>query len=310
MNKSVWAFAVSAVMVSASVFAAMPEDMVRIPAGPFIMGSELKDDDGKAAEFGTMKAWYVDEGPKRTLKLPEFWIDKYEVTNSDYRDFVIKNNFFIPVGWKENGYLLKADVLSYADEKTLRKLAENTFKLDMDVRQMEKKELFEAILKYQAEFDNLPVTGVTWRHAKAYCEVSGKRLPTEMEWEKAARGHDGREYPWGNEWDDTKLNAGTGEGWPHNVAPVGSYPQGVSPYGVHDMAGNVMEWTADWYDAYPGSDYTSEDFGEKMRVVRGGGWGGLGHYVISHFYRASYRFNLGPGYTFVDLGFRCAKTPD
>jgi len=284
-----------------------PEDMVNIPAGPFVMGSELKDDDGKANEFGTMKPWYQDETPRRTVRLPEYWIDTYEVTNQDYRDFVIKNNYFIPVGWKDNGYLLTTDVLSYANTKTLRKLAEKTFQLDMDVRQMEKDELFEAILKHQAQFDNLPVTGVTWRHAKAYCEMNDKRLPSEAEWEKAARGPLGVEFPWGNRWDESLLNLGAGEGWEHNVAPVGSYPKGVSPYGVHDMAGNVMEWTADWYQPYPGSEYKSDDYGEKMRVVRGGGWGGLGHYVISHFYRTSYRFNLQPGYTFVDLGFRCAR---
>lgn len=285
-----------------------PEGMIRIPAGPFAMGSDMKDDGGRAVEFGTMKPWYEDETPKRTVKLPEFWIDTYEVTNKDFRDFVITNNYFIPVGWKESGYLLTADMLSYANIKTLRKLAQDTFKLDMDVRQMEKQALFDAILKHQAQFDNLPVTGVTWRQADAYCQMNDKRLPTEAEWEKAARGSQGVEFPWGNDWDESKLNAGSGEGWEHHVAPVGSYPQGVSPYGVHDMAGNVMEWTADWYKPYPGNEYESEDYGEEMRVVRGGGWGGLGHYVISHFYRTTYRFNMRPGYTFVDLGFRCAKS--
>ncbi len=308
--KRVMVGAVLGVWSLGGMAAEMPEDMVRIPAGPFVMGSDAKDEAGLAQEFGTMKPWYVDEMPRRTEKLPEFWIDKYEVTNRDYRDFVIENNYFIPVGWKESGYLLTAGALSYADLKTLRKLAENTFRLDMDVRQMEKKPLFDAILKHQAEFDMLPVAGVTWRHAKTYCEIKGKRLPTEAEWEKAARGPKGLEFPWGNEWDESRLNAGAGEGWPHHVAPVGAYPKGVSPYGVHDMAGNVMEWTADWYQPYPGSDYQSDDYGEKMRVVRGGGWGGLGHYVVSHFYRTSYRFNLQSGYTFVDLGFRCARSPD
>ncbi len=310
MYKKLLAMVMGCAVASAVASEKMPDDMISIPAGPFTMGSDVKDDGGRAQEFGTMKPWYQDESPTRTVRLPDYWIDKFEVTNRDFRDFVIQHNYFIPVGWKENGYLLKGDVLSYADLKTLRKLAENTFKLDMDVRQMEQEALFEAILKHQAEFDNLPVTGVTWRQAQAYCEANGKRLPTEAEWEKAARGPLGLEFPWGNEWDESKLNIGAGEGWPHNVAPVGSYPQGVSPYGVHDMAGNVMEWTADWYQAYPGSKYESDDFGEKMRVVRGGGWGGLGHYVISHFYRTGYRFNLGPGYTFVDLGFRCAKSPD
>jgi formylglycine-generating enzyme required for sulfatase activity len=89
--------------------------------------------------------------------------------------------------------------------------------------------------------------------------------------------------------------------------PVGSFEAGKSFYGVYDMAGNVMEWVADWYQPYPGNRYRSDDFGEKYKVVRGGGWGGLGHYVISHFYRAAYRFYLTPDARYEDLGFRCAK---
>lgn len=284
-----------------------PEAMILIPAGPFIMGGEPRDDDGKAQEYGSTKPWYVDESPKHRQGVEAFWIDTFEVTNSQYRDFVIANNYWIPNGWQDNGYLLSREVLGYANLETLRRLATDTFKLDLDTSSMEYDELMEAIVKHQSQFDNLPVTGVTWFQARDFCVAQGKRLPTEVEWEKAARGIDGREYPWGNEWDETRLNIGSGNGWEYGVAPVGSYPNGVSPYGVHDMAGNVMEWTADWYQAYAGSDYKSEDYGEKLRVVRGGGWGGLGHYVISHFYRTAYRFNLQPTYTFVDLGFRCAR---
>lgn len=295
-------------LAMASGASAAPKEMILIPAGPFVMGSNLKDSDGKAHEFGSSKPWYLDESPQRSVTVPEFWIDKFEVTNSQFRDFVVANNYWIPQGWKESGYLLSRDVLSFADLPTLRRLATTTFKLELDVNQMEYEPLLGTLAAHQAKFDNLPVTGVTWRQAHDYCKNQGKRLPTEIEWEKAARGSRGNEYPWGNQWDQSRLNDGSGEGWPHGVAPVGSYPKGASPYGVQDMAGNVMEWVDDWYQPYPGSQHKSDDFGEKMKVVRGGGWGGMGHYVISHFYRTAYRFNLKPEFTFIDLGFRCAQS--
>jgi formylglycine-generating enzyme required for sulfatase activity len=297
----------TSVLATAVAAAEAPENMVLIPAGSFIMGSDVKDDKGKAQEFGTIKPWFKDETPKHKQQVDAFWIDKYEVTNSQYRDFVVTNNYWIPNGWEKNGYLLTREILKFANLERLKKLATDTFKLDLDTTKMKYDELLDAIVKHQHKFDNLPVTGVTWFQSRDYCAALGKRLPTEAEWEKAARGTDGREYPWGDEWDETRLNIGAGDGWENGVAPVGSYPTGVSPYGVFDMAGNVMEWTADWYKPYPGSDYKSEDYGEKQRVVRGGGWGGLGHYVISHFYRTAYRFNMRPDYTFVDLGFRCAR---
>lgn len=306
MKRVVW---MVLALASANGVAAMPKEMVAIPAGPFVMGSNLKDSDGKAQEFGSTKPWYQDETPQRSVTVPAFWIDRFEVTNSQFRDFVVANNYWIPQGWKESGYLLSRDVLGFADLPTLRRLATATFKLDMDVSKMEYEPLLEALVAHQAQFDKLPVTGVTWTQAHDYCKNQGKRLPTEVEWEKAARGDKGNEYPWGNQWDESRLNDGSGAGWVHGVAPVGSYPKGASPYGVQDMAGNVMEWVDDWYQPYPGSQYKSDDFGEKMKVVRGGGWGGMGHYVISHFYRTAYRFNLKPDYTFIDLGFRCAQSP-
>lgn len=152
--------------------------------------------------------------------------------------------------------------------------------------------------------NNHPVRVVTWYQADTFCKAIGMRLPTEAEWEKAARGPNGNEFPWGNEWKKENLNA---SGVATQVAPVGSYPQGKSYYGVYDMAGNVMEWVDDWYEAYPGSDYKSRNYGGKRKVVRGGGWGGVGHYEIPHYYRAAYRYNFPPDGAFNDLGFRCAK---
>jgi formylglycine-generating enzyme required for sulfatase activity len=285
-------------------------EMVLIPAGEFVMGSDKLDTKNQAQEFGASKPWYVDEHPQRKVNLPAFKIDKYEVTNAQYREFVRKTNYWFPPSWKDNGYLLAPEVLAIADFPTLRRLAADTFHLDMDTRGMERDALMKAIAKQQAKLDNLPVAEVNWFNAHDYCTWAGKRLPTETEWEKAARGSDGREYPWGNDWDQRRLNAGEAGNWEFGVAPVGSYPQGASPYGVLDMSGNVMEWVKDWYEAYPGNSYTHDTFGKKHKVVRGGGWGGVGHYALSQFYRTAYRLYMQPESLFIDVGFRCAKDAD
>jgi len=131
-------------------------------------------------------------------------------------------------------------------------------------------------------------------------------LPAEREWEKATRGANGLVYPWGNEWDARKLNEGSSDN-DAGVAPVGSYPQGQSYYGVYDLAGNVAEWVADWYEMYPGNTYKSSFSDKSHKVVRGGGWGGIGHYVIPILFRASHRDYEKPDRIFNDIGFRCAK---
>ena len=298
--------------VSVSMAETLKDDaMVLIAAGTFPMGTQRnisEETDKKSVLYGSVKPWYKDEWPQHSVDLKAFYMDQYEVTNRRFRRYVIATNATVPPHWIQNGYLLDRSILKIANITKLRELAENKFRLDVDTRKMNKPQLLNLIEKHQQKQHDLPVVQVSWDDARQFCAWEGKRLPTEEEWEKAARGPQGLEFPWGNEWDKNRLNLGDHPDWPSSVAPVGAYPTGKSYYGVMDMAGNAMEWTADNYLPYPGSDYTSEQFGTQHKVVRGGGWGGLGHYVISHLYRSAYRFFLPPDARFNDVGFRCVSS--
>lgn len=293
------------VLLAFAAVAAGAGEMIEIPAGDFLFGSNALDTAAGSRELGLNKPLYLDEHPQQTIHLDAFLIDRFEVTNADYRAFVVAENYWLPDPWQGNGFLLSRAILEVAEVPALRRLAAETFNLNRDTRTLDKNALLDAIESRRNELEDLPVSGVSWEDARRYCAWAGKRLPTEREWEKAARGTDGREFPWGNEWSLTRVNAGRGE--EYGVMPVGSLPAGRSPYGVEDMAGNVMEWVSDWYQPYSGNDQPSKDYGERFKVARGGGWGGVGHYIMSHFYRAAYRFYLTPESRFNDLGFRCAS---
>jgi formylglycine-generating enzyme required for sulfatase activity len=155
--------------------------------------------------------------------------------------------------------------------------------------------------------DGLPVVSITWDEAAAYARFVGKRLPTEAEWEKAARGTDGRSYPWGGSFD--RVHANNGE----HLLPIMSYPSGVSPYGAYDMAGNAAEWVDGWYEAYPRepgqtppSDLPDrqEEFKKERRVYRGGSWNTFPKHL-----RCANRESTSPGKRWVYVGFRCAMDP-
>jgi formylglycine-generating enzyme required for sulfatase activity len=306
----------SGMALSAEVLAAdqpVDDGMVLIPAGEFKMGSNKEENvamfrDANALNpYGFNDRLYVDERPMHKVTLAAFMIDKYEVTNAQYREFVIATRHRVPYMWARNGYNISSDYLEYLPLKELRQIATDKFKLDMDVTTMTQKALLAELQKVQAARDSMPVTAVTWFDASNYCKWSRKRLPSEAEWEKAARGPQSFEYPWGNNWDTKKINT-MSENDEAPYSPVGSYPGDVSAYGVFDMAANVAEWVEDWYDAYPGAEPSDNKFfGKTQRVVRGG-MASSGHYdSLSVVFRAAKRTHLLPNTALIDLGFRCAK---
>jgi len=152
-----------------------------------------------------------------------------------------------------------------------------------------------------------PAVGLLWREADAFCRWAGKRLPTEAEWERAARGTDGRRYPWGDTWDAARANAA--ESGLSGVMEVGSFPSGVSPYGVLDMAGNAGEWVADVFDpAYTAYGPERNPLGPVAVLdhgLRGGSWAAPREHAETFFRDSSHSVRPNPR-----VGFRCARSLD
>jgi len=234
--------------------------------------TEITDDFGvemalvHAGEFTMGSNRESNEQPVHTVYLDAFYIDKYEVTNAAYSSCVTTGVCEPP--------------------KTQGSPARNYYG--------------------DSQYDNYPVVHVVWNMASTYCEWRGASLPTEAQWEKAARGTDGFAYPWGEGIDCGLANF---SGCVGDITQVGNYESGVSPYGVYDMAGNVWEWVNDWYsDTYYKSSPSSNPQGPasgEVRVVRGGSW-----YHNASFSRSSFRYRLVPtGIFFLNshLGFRCAR---
>lgn len=186
------------------------------------------------------------------------------------------------------------------DERPQRKVEVDAFYIDRcEVTNEEYKRAFPHFA-FDKNKDQCPVTGVSFKEASDYAQIVGKRLPTETEWEKAARGEDAREYPWGPEFNKDYCNFDGSR----TEAPirVGQLKLGVSPYGCMDMAGNAYEWTSSWYQAYPGNTEVTAEYGQIFRVLRGGS------YMTDRFHaRCARRHYDRMDAKRADYGFRCAK---
>lgn len=212
----------------------------------------------------------LDEAPMHVRFLAAYLIEQYPVTNAEYAGFVQETNHPPPPHWK-NG-------------------------------------------NFSPEAANLPVVHVSWHDSNAYAQWAGKRLPTEAEWEKACRGPDGRIYPWGNvfvpdESESAETPAETLQILTASLTPVGVRPATVSPYGVGDAAGNVWEWTADWYQPYSDLNRPTlkQTVVDKQKALRGGSWLEVRDGTAERYFRCANRLHAPPDYAAGNIGFRCVR---
>ena len=252
---------------------------------------------------GGSRAAFADELPRHQVFVDAFYIDKYEVTNARFQQFVQATGYRTQAE-REGGGKIPAQGGGKEKWQTVP---------DASWRSPKGQE------SRIAGLETHPVVQVTWHDAKAYCAWAGKRLPTEAEWEKAARGTDGRAYPWGNASEPQRTNfcdrrcafperlTTIDDGFTE-TAPVGSFAAGQSPFGVYDMAGNVWEWVADWYDATyyqrsPERNPPGPPAGSEV-VIRGGSW-----LYSALALRVPGRSGVPPDRRNNNIGFRCVATP-
>jgi eukaryotic-like serine/threonine-protein kinase len=253
-------------------------EMLLVPAGDFIMGSTSSDVDlavSLCRQSGNScpRNYFTNEMPRRTVYVSNFYMDATEITNDQYRACVNARVCTPP---------------SDSGAPDARYQVNNYYNL--------------------SRYGNYPVVRIRWEDAQTYCQWVGRRLPTEAEWEKAARGTDGRLFPWGNSFDSRRANTEDGGG--DRSQPVASYPDGRSPYGIYDMAGNVWEYVADWYsDAYyenaPNRDPQGPTSG-SARVLRGGSYSDFQEYARVTNRGTPHAGSIRSGFR----GFRCAQSAD
>lgn len=268
-------------------------ELLLVPEGEFLMGA---NEDNSVA--------YNDEMPQRGVYLHTFWIDKTEVTNEMFTKFVNETGYQTDAEKTGAGY-----TYNRSEENWISSAGANwqhPFGTESNIEGLE----------------NHPVVQMTWYDAQAYCEWVGRRLPTEAEWEKAARGTDGRKHPWGNEAVAQNLvnfaDYNFPAKWAHEsmddgyylTSPVGSYPEGASPFGALDMVGNTWEWVADWYDDqyYKQDPSTRNPTGPtegSAKGLRGGSYSNAIRWT-----RTSYRGGRDPSTADMGYGFRCAQSAE
>jgi len=277
-----------------------PRDLdttVLVPGGPFTMGSREGDEGA-----------YEDEYPQHTAEVEDFFIGKYPVTNGQYRLFIEAGGYDERRYWTKTGWDWRTGVrepdLSMIGDEELR----GSYAVWLAQRPPGKRDYPFWWDDPTWNLPNHPVVGVSWFEALAYCnwlgEITGRscRLPTEAEWEKAARGTDGRIYPWGSEWAEDRAN--TSEAGVGRTTAVGAFPAGASTYGILDMSGNVWEWCSSVGYAEAAYPYRADDGREDLerdvvRALRGGSW-----HLSRRDARCAVRDNYNPGLFNGNVGFR------